>query len=202
MYYNRKNVTVKVLNRYEKTRERGIEMSNFDNRNAEAAIIPKGTVINGNIDISGQLEMYGTVNGNITSDDRVNICGDIKGDIKAHDLYTKDSFIEGKIDCTSGVVVRENTVILGDIDADSLMVDGAIQGKLDIKGCVTLGEKAIVDSDILAKSIQVSNGAAINGKLTLCYADIDANKIFPEPPKPVKDSKPAARPRKNTTAQA
>ena len=185
------------------------EMGNFDNRNSEAAIIPKGTVINGNIEISGQLEMYGEVNGNITSDDRVNICGDIKGDIKANDIYTKDSFIEGKIDCKSGVVVRENTVILGDIEADSLMVDGAIQGKLDIKGCVTLGEKAIVDSDIYAKTIQVSNGAAINGKLTLCYADIDAKKFFPESEsktiketKPAKEAKPSARPRKSTTAQA
>ncbi len=165
-------------------------MSNYDQMsNTEVAIIPKGTVINGNIEISGKLEMYGTINGDINSNDRVNICGDVTGNIKARDIYTKDSFIEGNIKCDAGAVIRENTVILGDIDAESLMVDGAIQGKLDIKGMVTVGDKAIVDSDIKAKSIQVSNGAALNGYCSLCYADITPKKFFPEESAPVKETK-------------
>lgn len=156
-------------------------MNNFGEAgNGEIAVIPKGTVINGNIDINGKLEMYGEINGNINSNDRVNICGAVTGDIKANDLYTKDSFIEGKIECIQGAVVRDNTVILGDIYADSLVIDGAIQGKLDVKGCVTVGEKAIVDSDIRAKAIQVSNGAAINGHCSLCYAELNMKDIFPE----------------------
>lgn len=151
-----------------------------ETKNTTEAIIPKGTIINGNIQISGKLEMYGEVNGDINSDSRVNVCGSVKGNIKANDLFTKDSFIEGQIECVQGAVVRENTVILGDINADSLVVDGAIQGKLDIKGCVTVGEKAIVDSDIKAKAIQVSNGAAINGFCSLCYADVKVKEVFPE----------------------
>lgn len=164
-------------------------MSNFDGMsNAQVAIIPKGTVITGNIEITGKLEMYGTINGNINSNDRVNICGDVNGNIKARDVYTKDSFIEGNIQCEEGAVVRENTVILGDIDAQSLMVDGAIQGKLDIKGMITVGEKAIVDSDIKAKSIQVSNGAALNGHCSLCYAEITPKSFFPEDAAPAKEN--------------
>lgn len=148
--------------------------------NAEIAVIPKGTVINGNIDIDGKLEMYGEINGNVNSNDRVNVCGVVTGDIKANDLYTKDSFIEGRIECIQGAVVHDNTVILGDICADSLIIDGAIQGRLDVKGCVTVGERAIVDSDIKAKAIQVSSGATINGKCSLCYAEVNVNDIFPE----------------------
>lgn len=160
---------------------RGMSMNHYeDKRNAETAIIPKGTIINGNIEITGKLEMYGTINGNIQSTDRVNLCGEIKGNIEANDLYAKDSFIEGNIACKSGAVIRENTVIFGDIDAESLMIDGAIQGKLDIKGGIVVGEKAIVDSDIKAKSIQVSNGAALNGYCSLCYADASPKDFFPE----------------------
>lgn len=155
-------------------------MNNFGGTaGTDIAIIPKGTVINGNIEIDGKLEMHGEVNGNINSNDRVNISGNVTGNIKANDLYAKDSFIEGKIDCAMDAVVRDNTVILGDISADSLTVDGAIQGNLDVKGCITLGDKAIVDSDIKAKSIQVSNGAAINGHCSLCYADVNLSDIFP-----------------------
>lgn len=155
-------------------------MENFTSTsNTETAIIPKGTVINGNIAIEGRLEMYGVVNGDINSDNRVNISGDVTGNIKANDLYAKDSFIVGQIKCAMGAIIRENTVILGDIVAENLVVDGAVQGKIDIKEGVTVGDTAILDSDIRAKTIQVNNGAAINGHCSLCYADIKLDDIFP-----------------------
>lgn len=157
--------------------------------NTETAIIPKGTVINGNIAIEGKLEMYGEVNGDINSDSRVNISGDVTGNIKANDLYAKDSFIVGQIQCAQGAVIRENTVILGDIEAQNLVIDGAVQGKIDIREGITVGDTAILDSDIKAKTIQVNNGAAINGHCSLCYADIKLEDIFPvteeEVPEPV-----------------
>lgn len=173
-------------------------MNNFgETVGADIAIIPKGTVIYGNIDINGKLEMYGEINGNIVSNDRVTISGNVTGDIKANDICAKDSFIEGKIECVMGAEVRDNTVILGDISAESLVVDGSIQGQLDVKGNITIGEKAIVDSNIKAKSIQVSNGAAINGHCSLCYADLDIKSVFPETveveeEKPKQPAKPKA----------
>ena len=161
-------------------------MNNFGETNStDVAIIPKGTVINGDITIEGKLEMYGVVNGDINSDSRLNIAGDVTGNIKANDLYAKDSFIVGQIECAQGATVRENTIILGDIKAENLVVDGAVQGKIDIREGITIGDSAIVDSDIKAKTIQVSNGAAINGHCSLCYADVDLSEFFPvteEPP--------------------
>jgi len=161
-------------------------MNNFgESVGKEVAIIPKGTVINGDIEIDGKLEMFGEINGNIVSNDRVMISGNVTGDIKANDIYAKDdSFIEGKIECIMGAEVRDNTVILGDISANSLVIDGSIQGKLDVKGGITIGDKAIVDSDIKAKSIQVSNGAAINGHCSLCYAELNISDVFPPEPEP------------------
>jgi cytoskeletal protein CcmA (bactofilin family) len=162
-------------------------MNNFGefisgNRNLETAVIPQGTVINGNIEISGKLDMYGSINGDISSDSRVNITGNVTGNIKANELDTRDSYIVGNIECKEGTSVHENTVILGNINAQNLVVDGAIQGKLDIKGDIIIGDNAIVDSDIKAKTIQVSSGAAINGHCSLCYADINIAEFFPETP--------------------
>lgn len=172
-------------------------MSNFgETAGKEVAVIPKGTVINGNVDINGKLEMFGEINGNIVSDDRVTISGNVTGDIKANDIYAKDSFIEGKIECAMGAEIRDNTIILGDISADSLVVDGSIQGKLDVKGGITVGDKAILDSDIKAKSIQVSNGAAINGHCSLCYAELNIADVFPPEPETVEDQpKQQAKPK-------
>lgn len=91
----------------------------------------------------------------------------------------KDSFIVGQIACEKGAAVRENTVILGDIMAEDLVIDGAIQGNIDVRNGITIGKKAILDSDIKAKTIQVNNGASINGTCSLCYADVDLTEIFP-----------------------
>lgn len=150
---------------------------------SQIAVIPRGTVINGNIEMTGNLEMYGSIHGDIQSDSRVHLCGEVEGNITVNELDAKDSYVEGNISCTNNVNIRENTVILGNIDANNLEVDGAIQGNLDIKGNITVGAKAIVDSDIKAKTIMVTNGAAINGKCSLCYADIDMNTLFPKQPK-------------------
>lgn len=150
----------------------------FDEK--QVAIIPQGTVIKGNIEIDGKLEMYGKITGNIKSNDRINLCGEVYGDISANDLYTKDSYVEGNISANEGVVVRENTVVFGDVKATSLIVDGAIQGKFDIHGNMTVGETAKIDGDIKAKSVQIANGAATNGRLDLCYADIKAKDVFPK----------------------
>lgn len=150
----------------------------FDEK--QVAIIPKGTVIKGNIEIDGKMEMYGSITGNIKSNDRINLCGEVIGDIMANDLYSKDSFVEGNIIAKDGVVVRDNTVILGNVTASSLIVDGAIQGKFDIHGNMTVGETAKIDGDIKARSVQIANGAATNGKLDLCYADIKAKDVFPK----------------------
>lgn len=146
----------------------------------QVAVIPAGTVIKGNIEISGKMEMFGKVTGNIKSDDRVNLCGEVLGDIKANDLYARDAFVEGNIDAMNEVVILENSVVLGNVDATNLTVDGAVQGNFDIKGNMTIGENAKVDGDIKAKTIQVHNGAATNGKLDLCYADVKAKDIFPK----------------------
>lgn len=146
----------------------------------QVAVIPAGTIINGNIEISGKLEMYGKITGNITSDDRVNLCGEVVGNITARDLHTREAFVEGKIDAKEEVVILENSVVLGDVSANNLTINGGVQGNCDVKGSIVIGESAKVDGDIKAKAIQVANGAATNGKLDLCYADIKAKDIFPK----------------------
>jgi cytoskeletal protein CcmA (bactofilin family) len=103
----------------------------------------------------------------------------VTGNIKAKRIDTRDSYIVGNLECTEDTAIHENTVIFGNLDANNLVIDGAIQGKIDVKGDIIVGDKAIVDSDIKAKTIQVSNGAAINGHCSLCYADINVSEFFP-----------------------
>ena len=124
-------------------------MNHFEEPNStDTAIIPKGTIINGNISITDRLEMYGEINGDISSANRVDICGEVTGNINAEDLHAKDSYIVGQVACVQEAVIHENTVVLGDINAQNLVIEGAVQGQIDIKNKITVGEKAIVESDI------------------------------------------------------
>lgn len=172
---------------------KGVRAMSFEETNEiQTSVIPRGTVITGNIQMTGKLEMYGQVIGDINASDRVDICGNVNGSVNADTIHAKDSFIVGKIICAKDAVIHENTVLLGDVSAENLVVEGAIQGNLDVKGCVRVGAKAIMESDIRAKSIEVSNGASIVGNCTLCYADKDALSVFPpEPEKLVKPVKVA-----------
>ena len=172
---------------------KGVRAMSFEETNEiQTSVIPRGTVITGNIQMTGKLEMYGQVIGDINASDRVDICGNVNGSVNADTIHAKDSFIVGKIICAKDAIIHENTVLLGDVSAENLVVEGAIQGNLDVKGCVRVGAKAIMESDIRAKSIEVSNGASIVGNCTLCYADKDALSVFPpEPEKPVKPVKVA-----------
>lgn len=195
---------------------KGVRAMSFEETNEiQTSVIPRGTVITGNIQMTGKLEMYGQVIGDINASDRVDICGNVNGSVNADTIHAKDSFIVGKIICAKDAVIHENTVLLGDVSAENLVVEGAIQGNLDVKGCVRVGAKAIMESDIRAKSIEVSNGASIMGNCTLCYADKDALSVFPpepekpvkvaeaeKPSKPVKAAEPEKKPVKRTTAKA
>lgn len=151
-----------------------------NNYSGAIAVIPKGTVITGNIETKGRLEMYGEIRGNIISTDALNIEGDIFGDIHASEICMKEGFVKGKIEADNGVTIQQNTVVLGDVSAETLQIDGAVQGNLDIKGCVTIGETAIVDGDVSSKSIQIQNGAVISGRYSQVYAEVRPTEYFEE----------------------
>ena len=76
-----------------------------NNYGGAIAVIPKGTVITGNIETKGRLEMYGEIRGNITSTDALNIEGDIFGDIHASEICMKEGF------CASVKIGNEKTFV-------------------------------------------------------------------------------------------
>lgn len=151
-----------------------------NNFNKTVAVIPEGTVITGNIVTEGRLEMYGEIHGNITSSDAVNIEGDIYGDIMANDICMKEGYVKGSIEAGNKVIIKQNTVVIGNIASESLEVEGAVQGNLDVKGHVTIGETAIVDGDVTSKTIQIKNGAIISGRYTQTYAEVSPSEYFEE----------------------
>ena len=140
--------------------------------------ITSDTVISGNIEIDGDLEMLGRVDGNIHCTGKLVVGGRVNGDITTGDLYADNAHIDGTI--ISGGIVRigAGSVVVGNISAESAVISGAVKGDIDIKGDIEVGSTAVIVGDIKSKSVQVSSGAVVEGMCKQVYASVDVNQYF------------------------
>ena len=158
-------------------------MSEFDNfENAEAVdengSITAGMNIKGDILSLGNLEILGCVNGNIEIKGKLDISGTVNGNSKASEIYADGAKITGEIVSLGSVKVGQDSVIIGNITANSAVIAGAVKGDIDVHGPVILDTSAIVMGDIKSKSVQINNGAVIEGRCSQCYADVSPTSFF------------------------
>lgn len=152
------------------------ESDDFDE--TEVTIITKSTVISGNMQSEGSLEVIGTINGDVTCQGKLSVIGSVTGNCTAGEVYVGSKRLVGSITCRRSVKIGLGTVILGDIKASEGIIAGAVKGDIDINGPITIDSSAIIKGNIKAQSIQINNGAVIEGFCSLSYASIDIDNIF------------------------
>lgn len=144
----------------------------------ETAVITAGMKIRGDISSQGSLDIIGTVEGNIDILGKLNISGTIDGASKAADVYAEKARINGDVHSSASIKIGQNTIIIGNIFANSAVIAGAVKGDIDVKGPVVLDTSAIVMGNIKSKSVQINNGAVIEGLCSQCYADVNPSSFF------------------------
>lgn len=152
------------------------EPDDFDE--TEVTIITKSTVINGDMDSDGSLEIMGTINGDVTCQGKLSVIGSVTGNCIAGEVYVGAKRLVGSITCKRSVKIGLGTVILGDVKASEGTIAGAVKGDIDINGPIIIDSSAIIKGNIKAQSIQINNGAVIEGFCSLSYASIDIDNIF------------------------
>jgi cytoskeletal protein CcmA (bactofilin family) len=101
------------------------------------SLIAYGTTINGDIEFSDGLRVDGRINGSI---------------------------IAGK-DSPSLLVISETAVIVGEVHADHVIVNGAVQGSIEATNLLELQPKAKIDGDVSYRALEMHQGAVISGQL-------------------------------------
>ncbi len=144
----------------------------------EVSIITKGTSVDGSINASGALEIYGSVNGDVECLGKLTILGDVTGNAKANEVYINTSRFEGDVNSAGAVKIGVGTVVIGDITGTGAVIAGAVKGEIDISGPVILDSTAVVKGNIKAKSVQVNNGAVLQGFCSLTYSSVDIDDFF------------------------
>ncbi len=144
----------------------------------ETAVITAGLVVTGDLDSAGSIDVFGTVAGNVVCRGKLTISGSITGNSKANEIFADSSQIDGDMEAKGSVKVGQGTVIVGNIRAASAVIAGAVKGDIDVMGPVIVDSTAIIVGDIKSKTVQINNGAAIEGRCSQCYSEVDTDAIF------------------------
>ena len=144
----------------------------------DTTFITKGTVISGNIESDGDVEVRGRVDGNIRCSGKLIIGGRVTGDIDAGELYSEEANISGEMRVRGTVKIGVGSVTVGNIYAETAVVAGAVKGDMDVRDEAVLESTAIVVGNIKSKSVDISSGAIVDGFCKQEYASVDIDKYF------------------------
>lgn len=137
-------------------------------------VIAEDTVARGPIEAKGGVEIYGEMLGDLTSEDDILISGRMIGGTTSRRLEMSGGKMQGDVVAADDVQIDEDSILLGDVKAGSLRLQGRIRGGLTIASTVAMTENAVVLGDITAQGISVAEGAAIQGQLRIAVKDIGA----------------------------
>jgi cytoskeletal protein CcmA (bactofilin family) len=93
----------------------------------------------------------------------------ITGDIAFADGLRVDGHVLGNLtaspDTPSLLVISETAVIVGEIRADHVIINGAVQGPISASQLLELQPKARIEGDVSYKALEMHQGAVISGQL-------------------------------------
>jgi cytoskeletal protein CcmA (bactofilin family) len=101
------------------------------------SLIASGTVITGDVAFAGGLRVDGHIMGNLTA--------------------SKET--------PSLLVISETAIIVGEIRADHVIINGAVQGPIEAAQLLELQPKAKIEGDVSYKALEMHQGAVISGQL-------------------------------------
>lgn len=128
---------------------------------SEVAYITKGTKITGDIISEGSVVMDGEIEGAINADGNVVVHGTTKGDIIADSVLTEQGKVNSNVTARENIIVKEDSVINGDIDCQNITVYGTVKGNINATGTVFLKSTAVVTGKIEAEGIGMEVGATV-----------------------------------------
>lgn len=89
-----------------------------------------------------------------------------KGDIKTKGTIRIDGNMEGNVD-SDWLIVGEKGILKGDVRANGVIVGGKIEGMVTAREIIEIKGKGEISGDINTPKLSVSEGAILNGKVTM-----------------------------------
>lgn len=149
-----------------------------EDESEEVTTISKGVKLEGNLSSKGSVELLGDVTGDVNCQGKLLVYGTIIGNPTAAEIYANSARIEGNVKSDGSVKIGTGSIIIGNINASSVVIGGAVKGDIDVNGPVIIDSTAVVVGNIKSRSVQLNNGAVIDGFVSQCYAGVDVDGLF------------------------
>ncbi len=146
----------------------------------ETTVISRNTIIDGNIRSFANITIEGSVKGDVQITKNAAVSGKIVGDLACNNATMTGSSMQGNIVSKGQVKLDRDSLILGDISAQYLDMNGKIKGNVDIGGKAEFKSDAIIFGNINASTITVLDGATIQGFVNTTFLQETASNVFPD----------------------
>lgn len=140
--------------------------------------IARGTVIIGEINAEGDVELLGSVKGKIASQGDIKANGKVIGDLIGKDIELISCAVQGNIIASGLVTVDGDSVVIGDVKGENFCLDGKIKGNVSVEKEAKFQPKAILAGNVTTASIAMSQGAKIQGEVNIPLGDKESDMPF------------------------
>ncbi|MGN0675730.1 MAG: polymer-forming cytoskeletal protein, partial [Oscillospiraceae bacterium] len=146
----------------------------------ETTVISRNTIIDGNIRSFANINIDGSVKGDVKITKNISVTGKVVGDIECNNSVMTGASMQGNIASKGQVQLDRDSILLGDIAAQYLDLNGKIKGNIDVGGKAEFKTDAVVLGNITASTITVLDGATIQGYVNTTFLQESSSSIFPE----------------------
>ncbi len=136
-------------------------------------------VIKGKVRSESNIFVEGSVYGNIATTGNISVRNVVFGDMRADNISLNNARVKGNIKCDSQAAVGSRSIVIGDVNANTIIVSGKVKGDLKAIDTTVLQEEAVVSGNIITGNILSNSGASLRGSITTTgNAEIDDDTEF------------------------
>ena len=99
------------------------------------------------------------IEGNLRFTEGLRVDGEVFGDLRAN------------ADHPSILVISEEAIVQGAIDADHVIINGSVKGPVNARELLELQPRARIEGDVTYKALEMHQGAVISGQLKPLLGD-------------------------------
>lgn len=145
----------------------------------EMTIISKNTLVSGDIRSFAGITIEGSVKGQVDVVKDAYISGKLLGGLKCNNASMHGSSLQGDTRAKGNVQLDNNSLMIGNLNAQHASVDGKVKGNLQISGKIELDANAVVLGDVTTSTLTVIDGANIKGYVNTTFMTEEAERAFP-----------------------
>ena len=151
-----------------------------DDDTQEQTTISRNTIIEGNIRSFANVTIDGSVKGDVQLTKNAAITGKVIGNVECNNAAMSGSQMQGNVASKGQVKFDRDSLILGNIAASYLDMNGKVKGNIDISGKADFKSDAYILGDINVSTLTVLEGATISGHVNTTFLQDTPSTIFPE----------------------